>query len=77
MMKPLTDWQFDSLRPLQTKRGTQQALRCGADKVDDLIERGILDTVTIGRSVRITTASIMKVASTGAPLEREAAEATA
>ena len=42
-MKPLADWQFDSSRPLQTKRGTAQALRCGDDKVDDLIERGLLE----------------------------------
>lgn len=68
-MKPLADWQFDASRPLQTKRGAGQALRCGADKVDDLIERGILDTVTIGRSVRVTTKSILEVATTGVPLE--------
>jgi hypothetical protein len=61
-MKPLTDWQFDSSRPLQTKRGTQQALRCGADKVDGLIESGLLKTVNIGRSVRVTTESIMALA---------------
>ena len=72
-MKPLADWQFDSSRPLQTKRGAQQALRCGADKLDGLIERGLLKTVTIGRSVRVTTESIVKLAATGDQQEREAA----
>ena len=75
-MKPLMDWQFDSSRPLQTKRGTAQALRCGADKVDGLIERGLLKTVRIGRSARVTTESIMQVASMGddpQPQEREVA----
>ena len=64
-MRPLANWQFDSSLPLQTKRGTKQALRCGDDKVDDLIERGVLKTVNIGRSVRVTTESIMEVASAG------------
>jgi hypothetical protein len=72
-MKPLTDWQFDASRPLQTKRGTAQALRCGADKIDGLIERGILETVNIGRSVRVTTKSILEVASTGDQQSTEAA----
>ena len=72
-MRPLANWQFDASLPLQTKRGTQQALRCGEDKIDDLIERGLLDTVYIGRSLRITTTSIMKLASTGAQVATEAA----
>jgi hypothetical protein len=72
-MRPLANWQFDASLPLQTKRGTRQALRCGEDKVNDLIERGLLDTVYIGRSLRITTTSIMKVASTGAQVATEAA----
>jgi hypothetical protein len=65
MMRPLADWQFNPSLPLQTKRGTAQALRCGADKIDDLIDRDILKTVNIGRSVRVTTESIMEVASMG------------
>ena len=64
-MRALANWQFDASLPLQTKRGTKQTLRCGDDKLEDLIERGLLDIVYIGRSPRITTASIMKVASTG------------
>jgi hypothetical protein len=64
-MKPLTDWQFDVTRPLQTKRGTAQALRCGLDKVDELIERDVLKTVNIDRLVRVTTESIMRLAATG------------
>jgi hypothetical protein len=62
-MRPLADWKFDASRPLQTKRGTAQALRCGQDKVDELIELNILKTVAIGRSVRVTTESIMQLAS--------------
>jgi len=64
-VKPLADWQFDSSRPLQTKRGTAQALRCGEDKVENLIEAGLLDTVPMGRSVRVTTGSILRLAATG------------
>jgi hypothetical protein len=62
IMRALADWKFDSSRPLQTKRGAAQALRCGEDKVDDLIERDLLKTVTIGRSVRVTTRSILQLA---------------
>jgi hypothetical protein len=74
-MRPLANWQFDSSLPLQTKRGAKQALRCGDDKLDGLIERGLLKTVNIGRSVRVTTESILKVASMGdqQPQEREVA----
>lgn len=72
-MRPLANWQFDASLPLQTKRGTKQALRCGDDKVEDLIERGLLETVYIGRSLRITTSSILKVASTGTQFTTEAA----
>jgi hypothetical protein len=67
-MRPLADWQFDPNRPLQTKRGAKQALRCGEDKIEDLIERRVLKTVNLGpRLVRVTTESIMQVASTGDP----------
>jgi hypothetical protein len=72
-MRPLANWQFDASLPLQTKRGTKQALRCGDDKLEDLIERGLLDIVYIGRSPRVTTASILKVASTGTQAATEAA----
>jgi hypothetical protein len=64
-MRPLADWKFDATRPLQTKRGTAQALRCGEDKVDALIDRGLLKVVTIGRSARVTTESIQQLAATG------------
>lgn len=70
-MRALADWEFDQSRPLQTKRGAKQALRCGDDKVEDLIERGLLKTVNIGRSVRVTTESIMNVASKGDPQPQE------
>ena len=65
-MRPLVDWSFDASRPLQTKRGAAQGLRCGADKVEELIKRDILKTVNIGRSVRVTTELILKVAAVGA-----------
>ena len=42
-MKPLADWQFDLRDHYKRSAVPQQALRCGADKVDDLIERGILE----------------------------------
>ena len=65
-MRPLSDWQFDPTRPLQTKRGAKQALRCGEDKLEELIERRVLKTVNLGpRLVRVTTESIMRAAATG------------
>lgn len=64
-MRPLHDWEFDVSRPLQTKRGTAQALRCGLDKVDDLIETGDLELVHIKNSPRVTTKSIMNLAAKG------------
>ena len=56
-------------RPLQTefRQGAAQGLRCGADEVEELIKHAdILKTVNIGRSVRVTTKSILKVAAVGA-----------
>ncbi len=62
-MRPLADQGFDPTKPVQTKKGTAQALRCGHNKVDELIRNGVLDTVEIDRIRRITTASIFRVAS--------------
>jgi hypothetical protein len=47
---------------LQTKRDTCTMLGIGLTKCDDLIARGILGKVPIGRHVRITTESIYKAA---------------
>jgi hypothetical protein len=60
-MRALKDWEFDPAKPVQTRRGAAQALRCGADKVDGLIEAGVLKTVDLDRIRRITTASIMAI----------------
>jgi hypothetical protein len=63
VVRPLADSDFDYNRPLQTKRGAKQALRCGHNKVDELIRSGALKTVDIGdRITRITTESILEVA---------------
>jgi hypothetical protein len=62
-VRALADSDFDSKRPLQTKRGAAQALRCGHNKIDELIDRGALKTVEIDRIVRVTTESILAVAS--------------
>jgi hypothetical protein len=71
-MRPLADWKFDSSRPLQTKRGTAQALRVGLDKVEELVGVGALKVVPIGvRSVRITTDSILEVAKSGHTLAQK------
>jgi hypothetical protein len=66
-MRALADWQFDATRPLQTKRGAAQALRCGEDKVDALIESGALKVVYVGKSARVTTESILEIARNGTP----------
>jgi hypothetical protein len=68
-MRALIDWEFDAARPLQTKRGTKQALRCGDDKVEELIDRGLLEVVYIDKLLRITTNSILKVAASGTKRE--------
>ena len=62
-MHKLADIDYDPNRPLQTKRGAGQALRCGHNRIDDLIDRGLLKTVLIDRRTRITTESILAVAS--------------
>ena len=61
-MRPLADADFHPHRPLQTKTGARQALRCGHNKVEQLIRSGKLRVVKIGRSARVTTESILKVA---------------
>jgi hypothetical protein len=61
-VRPLADPDFDPKRPLQTKRGAAQALRCGHNKIDELIDRGLLKTVDIDRRTRITTDSILALA---------------
>jgi len=64
-MRALADKAFDPTRPLQTEQGAQQALRCGHNKIDDLIKLGLLKTVYVGRLRRITTQSILEYAATG------------
>jgi hypothetical protein len=64
-MRALADKAYDSTRPLQTDQGARQALRCGHNKVDDLIKLGRLKTVYVGRLRRITTQSILEYAATG------------
>ena len=62
-MRQLANHNFDPTLPLQTKKGAAQALRCGHNKVDELIEAGKLETVEgLGRVTKITTPSILKVA---------------
>ena len=63
-MTPLADKGFDVNLPLQTFEGTRRALRIGHNGVRKLIADGTLQTVKFGRSVRITTESI--IALTGA-----------
>jgi hypothetical protein len=64
-MHALGDAEFDPALPLQTKRGTAQALRIGHNLVDDLIKARVLEVVYIGRIPKVTTASILRVAATG------------
>jgi hypothetical protein len=68
-MRPLADWQFNPSRPLQTKRGTAQALRCGLDKIDELIRMKRVKVVPFGASQRITTQSILELAEHGYVLD--------
>jgi hypothetical protein len=54
---------YDPQKPVQTRRGAQQALRCSHNKIDELIREGKLETVPgFGRIIRITTRSILKLA---------------
>lgn len=64
-MRALADAGFDPLRPLQTDKGAQQALRCGHNKIDEYIKNGRLRVVYLGRLRRITTELILDVAATG------------
>jgi hypothetical protein len=65
-MNPLKDFEYNPALPLQTKRGAQQALRCGHNKVDQLIDAGVLNVVYLDdRIPKITTESIERVAATG------------
>jgi hypothetical protein len=61
-MKPLANSGFDPRLPLQTKAGAKEALRCGHNKIDDLIDKGLLKVVYFDRIPKITTASIMAIA---------------
>jgi hypothetical protein len=63
-MRPIADPNFDPNKPVQTRRGAAQALRVSHNKIDELIRSGALKTVDgLGRITRITTASILAVAS--------------
>jgi hypothetical protein len=66
-VRALKDREFDPNLPLQTKEGTQQALRVGKTTVDDFIAEGLLEVVDLkishgeSRIARITTDSIMRL----------------
>jgi hypothetical protein len=66
-MRALRDREFDPNLPLQTKAGTQQALRVGKSTVDDFISEGLLDVIVLKdsqgapRITRVTTESIMRL----------------
>jgi hypothetical protein len=64
-VRPLADTDFDPERPLQTKRGAAQALRCGHNRVEELIRDGLLETVKLDRITRVTTRSILTIATQG------------
>jgi hypothetical protein len=64
-MRALADKAYDPTRPLQTGQGARQALRCGHNKIDDLIKLGRLKTVYVGRLRHITTQSILEYAAMG------------
>jgi hypothetical protein len=62
-MRPIANPEFDPAKPVQTRKGAAQALRCSHNRIDALIREGKLKTVTgLGRIVRITTRSILAVA---------------
>jgi excisionase family DNA binding protein len=65
-MTPLADKAFDPNLPLQTFEGARAALRIGHNTIRRLIADGSLKTVKFGRSVRITTESILALAKAGA-----------
>lgn len=52
---------------LYTVRNVRGILKVGHTKVYDLIKRGQLDAVHLGKSTRITGASLLKIAEAGAP----------
>jgi hypothetical protein len=54
-MRPLANWRFDPRLPLQTMRGTAEAIRRSKSTVYDKIKNGDLDAV----DGRVTTDSIL------------------
>jgi hypothetical protein len=54
-MRPLANWRFDPRVPLQTMRGTAEALRRSKSAVYDKIKKGDLDAI----DGRVTTDSIL------------------
>jgi hypothetical protein len=62
LVRPLAKQKYNPDCPLQTKLGAAEALRCGHNRVDELLRRGLLKTTTIDRRVRITTESILAIA---------------
>ena len=73
-MRPLADHSYNPNLPLQTKQGARQALRCGHNKINELIKSGRLEIVKdLGRVTRITTGSILKLAAGEAATETETA----
>jgi hypothetical protein len=69
---PLRDRNFDPTKPFQTREGVRQALRVGHNRVAQLIADGSLKTVRFGRSVRVTTESIMALTGAEAAQKRRA-----
>jgi hypothetical protein len=64
-MNPLANPYFNPAEPLQTLLGTQQALKCGHNKVRQLIREKKLATVHVGKMLRVTTESILAYAKVG------------
>ncbi len=65
-MQRISNPDYDPNKPVQTRKGAAQALRVSHNKIDELIRSGALKTVDgLGRITRITTESILKVATTG------------
>jgi hypothetical protein len=57
-MRSLEESNFNPAAPLQTIKGTTQALRCGKSRVIELLKSGELERAKIGTSTRVTTRSI-------------------
>jgi hypothetical protein len=60
-VRPLSNQHFNPNLPVQTKLGAAEALRCGHNRVEDLLRRKVLKTVNIDRRTRITTESILAI----------------